>query len=396
MRGGQRLEPSICSGVRYHSNTQVNIERFSDLVQGIHRAALEPDRWPEAMRSISDALGATISGLVLRDLATGTFPFGALDPRSPAAALDAYRDYYGAIDVLAAEAARKPEGEVLTHEELMVHPNLRRSEVWNDFYVRWKFDHLIGAYALNDDRYTASLVVYRDAGPHEFSAEDYRTMALIVPHVTTALRCWLRLREAEHRTAGMAAALDSLLTGIILLDRTRRVVWMNLHAHEIVARRDGLALQDGHLVGASQSQTNALRSILFSIESPNRHATLARPSGSPPLLVTALGACGDNFPGSTAEYMLLISDGSQAGHGMNDYLQQVWKLTKAEAAVACAIADGKSLQEVSDATLVSVETLRSHLKRIFQKAGAHSQSDLVRLILATPAAMLHRGSTAKM
>lgn len=374
----------------------MDIDRFSDVVHRIHRAALEAERWPDALRSISDALGATVSGLLLRDLATGTFPFGALDPRSPAAALDAYRDYYGAIDQLATEAARRPEGEIITHEELTVNANIRRSEVWNDFYVPWKFDRLIGAYALNDDRHTASLVVYRDAGPEQFSADDYRTMALIVPHVTTALRCWLRLREADRRITGMAAALDALLTGVILLDRTRRVVWMNLHANEIVARRDGLWLQNGHLIGASQSQTNRLRSILCNFETPNRHTTLERPSGSPPLVVSALCASEESFPGSSAEYMLLISDGSHAAHGLNDYLQQIWKLTKAEATLACAIVRGESLQEVSGATSVSVETLRTHLKRTFQKAGAHSQSDLVRLILATPAAMLRPGSTEKM
>ena len=281
----------------------MNIERFSDVVQGIHHAALEPERWPDAMRSISDALGATISGLVMRDVASGTFPFGAIDPRSPAPALDSYRQHYGAVDVLAARMVSRPEGEVVSHEDLLASSRIRNSEVWNDFYVRWKFDRMIGAYALNDDRYKASLVVYRDAGPQTFSTDDYRTMALIVPHVTTALRCWLRLREADHRAAGMAAALDSLLTGIILLDRSRRVVWMNLHAHEILARRDGLALQNGQLVGASPSQTNALHSILCNIDTPNRHAALQRPTGASPLLVTALRAAADSFPGSGAETM---------------------------------------------------------------------------------------------
>lgn len=374
----------------------MNTERFSDLVGAIHRAALEPERWPDAMRSISDALGATISGLVMRDVATGTFPFGAIDPRSPAPALESYRQHYGAVDVIAAEMARRPEGEVVSHEDLMVHRNVRRSEVWNDFYVPWKFDRMIGAYALNDDRHKASLVVYRDAGPDTFSTDDHRTMALIVPHVTTALRCWLRLREADSRAADMAAALDALLTGIILLDRSRRVIWMNLHAHEIVTRRDGLSVQGGHLVGAGLAETNALQSILRDIETPKRHAALTRPSGSAPLLITALRTTAEAFPGSSAEYMVLISDGSHASSGLIDSLQQLWKLTKAESALACAIADGKSLQEVSDATSVSVETLRTHLKRIFQKAGAHSQSDLVRLILTTPAAMFHRGSTEKM
>lgn len=372
----------------------MNVDAFSELVHDIHRAALQPERWPVAMRRISDALGATISGLVMRDVTTDAFPFGALDPRSPAPALESYREYYGSVDVIAAEMARRPEGEVVTHEDLLLRPNIRRSEVWNDFYVPWKFDRMIGAYALNDDHYTASLVVYRDAGPRDFSAGDYRTMSMIVPHVSTALRCWLRLREADQRLGGMTAALDALSTAIILLDRSHRVVWMNLRANEIVARRDGLSLHAGQLVGANPSQTDALQSILRNIATANHHAALTRPSGSSPLLVTALRAGPDDFTGAAS--MLLISDGSQTTSRLNDHLQHVWKLTRAEAALACGISEGKSLQEISDATAVGVETLRSHLKRIFQKSGARSQASLVRLILTTPAAMLHRRPASKM
>lgn len=91
-----------------------------------------------------------------------------------------------------------------------------------------------------------------------------------------------------------------------------------------------------------------------------------------------------------------MTDDSHSARGLTDYLQQIWKLTKVEAALACAITEGKSLQEISDSTAVSVETLRSRLKKVFQKVGAHSQSSLIRTILTTPAAMLHRQPTSKM
>ena len=51
-------------------------------------------------------------------------------------------------------------------------------------------------------------------------------------------------------------------------------------------------------------------------------------------------------------------------------------LTKAEAAVAALVADGRTNREVATSLVVSVKTVESHLARIFDKMGVRSRTEL--------------------
>ena len=51
-------------------------------------------------------------------------------------------------------------------------------------------------------------------------------------------------------------------------------------------------------------------------------------------------------------------------------------LTKAEAAVAALVADGRTNREVAASLVVSVKTVESHLARIFDKIGVRSRTEL--------------------
>jgi DNA-binding CsgD family transcriptional regulator len=63
-----------------------------------------------------------------------------------------------------------------------------------------------------------------------------------------------------------------------------------------------------------------------------------------------------------------------------DMLRALYGLTQSEAHLAAEIAAGVSLYEAADSARVSRETARSQLKAVFQKTGAHRQSELMRLI----------------
>jgi DNA-binding CsgD family transcriptional regulator len=62
-------------------------------------------------------------------------------------------------------------------------------------------------------------------------------------------------------------------------------------------------------------------------------------------------------------------------------LQQALRLTKAEARLLAGLVAGESLAALSEKHRVSVNTLRVHLSRLFQKSGTHRQAELVRFAL---------------
>jgi DNA-binding CsgD family transcriptional regulator len=67
-------------------------------------------------------------------------------------------------------------------------------------------------------------------------------------------------------------------------------------------------------------------------------------------------------------------------------LMRVYNLTRAEAVLVDLIArDGPSLAEAADRLGVGRETVRTHLKRAYDKTGVRRQSDLTRLALQTVA-----------
>lgn len=61
-------------------------------------------------------------------------------------------------------------------------------------------------------------------------------------------------------------------------------------------------------------------------------------------------------------------------------LQQEYDLTPAEAAVAARLSRGANLRSVAGELHVSIWTVRSHLRSVFQKTNTHRQAELVALL----------------
>src|SRR4051794_3130752 len=61
-------------------------------------------------------------------------------------------------------------------------------------------------------------------------------------------------------------------------------------------------------------------------------------------------------------------------------LQALFDLTPAEARMASQITAGKSIEQISSATGIAQNTIRTHLKSIFQKTGVQRQAELVSLL----------------
>ena len=65
-------------------------------------------------------------------------------------------------------------------------------------------------------------------------------------------------------------------------------------------------------------------------------------------------------------------------------LSQMYGLSRAESALAVALCRGDTLQEYADAASLSVATVRTQLKAVFQKTDTSRQAELVSLLLQVP------------
>ncbi|MDR6873381.1 DNA-binding CsgD family transcriptional regulator [Bosea sp. BE125] len=66
--------------------------------------------------------------------------------------------------------------------------------------------------------------------------------------------------------------------------------------------------------------------------------------------------------------------------GFVEQVQSVFGLTPKEARLACSLAEGLSLKDAAQRQGIRFKTARSYLEGIFQKTGAHQQSQLVAVL----------------
>jgi len=115
---------------------------------------------------------------------------------------------------------------------------------------------------------------------------------------------------------------------------------------------------------------------------------LTRPSGEPPLLVLPVPLPPPAFELwnllEPARVLVLIIDPAAQWRGKASTIQAVFGLTLAESRVATLVASGLTGPQAAQALGISITTVKTHLKRCFDKIGVHSQVALARLLAALP------------
>jgi len=115
---------------------------------------------------------------------------------------------------------------------------------------------------------------------------------------------------------------------------------------------------------------------------------LTRPSGAAPLLVLPVPLPPPAFALwemlEQARLLVLIIDPGTQSRAVAAAIQTTFGLTVAEARIAVLIGSGLSGPETAARLGISPSTVKSHLKRCFEKTGVHSQVGLARILGALP------------
>jgi len=224
-------------------------------------------------------------------------------------------------------------------------------------------------------------------------ATDLDFLKRMGPHLGRAARLRLRLEQRTRPPAWTVDLLDALPWGVILLDAALRPVLVNREAERILQQGDGLRLDRRGLFADHLDESQRLRSALDQATARcNGHAgagadlQVTRPSGAPALLLTVvpLGRLVlDRVGASSLRAAVHIVDPANRPVPAAARLRIFFGLTPAEAALASALAAGKTLQEHADEARLTCETARWRLKQVLAKTDTHRQPELVRLLLTS-------------
>jgi len=382
-------------------------ENVQTLIRLLYECALDPRQWSVFLAEYATAVGAQMSGLVVQDLRNQngqvTAGYGA-DPFWERR----YAEYYAGVNVWAQQghSLLKP-GIVSAGDQYVSDAALVKTEFYADFLRPQQFFYNFGGTITREDNVASYFTASRSRKAGPFGADEYATAQQLMPHFAAALRVHQRITGLEGRVEQAEGALDSAAQGVIATDVDGAVLFMNQTASEMLGvdgtnRTAGIGgLTLGRKGLSAQHPREAIRlreliaragqTIMGNRAHPGGVMFVSRPGKtSLKVLVAPFGGVrnklrvapfaarsGRNQPAA----VLFINAPERIPVPMVEQIAGQLQLTPAEARLAAALVDGKSIKEFAEEAKVSLNTARTHLKRVFHKAGVSRQGELIHMLL---------------
>ena len=366
------------------------------LLDSLYDAPHEAKGWSSFLRRLERSLGGGVA-LLYMPVPSSDDP-GVLVATSLGVEFsESYRDSYFRCDPWLRDMNSLPIGDVAIHRGRVGGHAL----VESSFYREWMRpqgllpDLMLGGVADRDAQRPGSLIrVFQrtDTCPDGGALELLREL---MPHLRRVLRTHFGSARLEAERDALAAAMDQLPLGLIVLDRRYRVYLTNRCADRLLSRRDGLFLDRDGLHASRPDDEVRLRHVLGdAFASPTRRSArralrLERPPGGRPLRMSVCPVPAHEGSGSGISFALMfVCDPEAEAELPAQMLGRLHGLTSAESALVRELANGRSLQEAAVRLRITEGTARQRLAPIFDKTSTTRQSALVRLILTGPESLV--------
>jgi DNA-binding CsgD family transcriptional regulator/PAS domain-containing protein len=364
-----------------------------ELVGAFHEGVVDDDAWRRAL----DTLCATLD---TRFLFLGVVDHGKLGSlyghRMPRAFVDKLAETHGSpeenpwMGAAASEPLRRPQ----TIESLGGRDALERTAFWKEFYRPFGIIDTAGAVLERQPGYADVVKVGRLSGQSLFRSAEMKAFGALIPHLARAWRVKRTLLEWQTLAGSLTFVLDRLQRAIVVTGADGEVRFANRAADRLLSRGDALGARRGRLFAARQQQSGALESLIA------RAARTGIGDDAVALDAVSLPSTGDYSAlavvaeplspahgerlghAATAGAVLFIGDSDASTRPPAECLAHVYGLTPAEARLAALIVEGEDLSAAARTMHVSLNTVKYHLKTVFEKVGVTRQTQLVRRVLA--------------
>lgn len=234
--------------------------------------------------------------------------------------------------------------------------------------------HMLESALAVNEHTIAVLYFTRNPADLDFSAEDLQLAEALSAHMRIAIRNLIEHTERQEERVLFTSAFDTLGIPIWLADRAGRILSSNKPAQEALAGSDGAAqrLELTRCMRANISELNSLRrgSALTMLRRSGGHGDDLK---QPLLSVTVPDTDG-------LVLSILQRDTSQAEHNLSKVTAN---LPPRAAQVLHLLLQGMSNKEIARELFITNNTVKYHLKCIYEQLGVTSRSQLLSKVIGT-------------
>ncbi len=367
------------------------------LLGELYDAVWAPDGFQPFIRLLAEVFG--LKGVVLlvrhvqtRD-ATGIWQHG-LEP----VWLEKYALTYGRDDVLAAHLERAQIGRFYASN--LDLPNPERL-IENRFFREWAIPQDLAFAAasvvLREGPWETQVFLQRSGAHGPFTRAELEQFDLLVPHWQRAAQMRQRLVALRTSQELLSSSLDAIAMPALLFDEAGLIVHKNAAAETLLRNDRSLRDLNGRLVATSPDTTRELQLQISNAVRTHREGRVSETSivavrrpGQLSLTTTILPLRGGQDRSLLCGALMFVFDPERTPAPSAELVRKLFALTAAEAELAVALCGGQSAEEIAIARGRSLSTVRSQLRSLFAKTGTKRQSDLIGLLLASPASFVTR------
>ncbi len=366
------------------------------LTDDLYESAGDSAAWESCMRAICEHLGGTAIALYTLDLRwcrEGCPDVGEARAVRCSVGFDpdferAYLTHFiRRIPWYAADGPHLEAGHVFLSHAVCPDRALERSEFYADFLRQQQFHY--NATAVLERRATELRCLTVQRGPKRRGAFGERTVSRVrrlVPHLRRAARLHEQMLSIGLQQAALLAALDQLPVSMALIDDEGRLVAASPRAMRLLKGENGLSLgKAGRISIAVAGGASRLSRIVKECGPRTWPPVLRvlRPSGGPALSVHVLPVPGAGLCGRSPAALLLFGDPDEVAVPDARTLGAIYGLTPAEERVGVLLTRGFTPRRIAAVQGTSQNTVKTHVKRLFEKVGVNRQADFVRRALTT-------------
>jgi DNA-binding CsgD family transcriptional regulator/PAS domain-containing protein len=368
----------------------VEAKILSELLGDLYDAALDPAQWPAALNTLSGFVGGQSAGI-----AYIARPSKAVDAHHTVGCdphfLQLYLSRYGQFDptlslLLLPTAQVASTGDIMPYDEYCdgrFYREWARPQGWVDS---------VGATVDKSGSGVVVLSILRNQASGLVDEDTRLRMELVLPHVRRAALIGNVFQRQKAEADSLSDTFDGLSAGLFLVDADGRVVHANESGQAMLAGDSPLRAVAGRLTVVDANVERPLHKLFARAESGDV-ALGARGTAIPlvardgrrfvahvlPLASRARRRAGQAYGAVAAVFVRAATLDVPAAP---ELISGAYNLTPTELRVLLGIVEIGGVPEVADALGIAETTVKTHLRRIYEKTGARRQADLVKLVAA--------------
>lgn len=366
-----------------HSGDQA---RISALLYSIHSTSNDDSAWDDTLRQLRDWLDSRWTTVAQHDVLTGRGeilydapddpelrrPFAEHAPRNP---------WFLSSEEYSA-------GTVLHGTDLLGTRELKRT----DFYKRLMQPHgllhrLCGVAARRGDL-IYYIAAHRREDQPDFTLNERAGLKDVLAHLSLAIENGWKQRECHDFGLALTEVIEQTAVATFLTDAEQQIFFKNRAAGLLLEQDSGLIAPRNRLSSISEVDNLALQEAVRSVAAQARSGesrsprvlSLSTSAGKHPTVISVYPA-GHSFTAARGEWCDLVAVSARNQHSHHEHCSFAWhfNFTPAQARLSSLLFTGHNLADAACILHVSENTVRSHLKQIFQKTETHSQMELIHL-----------------